>query len=231
MPRPRYAPNLFYHIYNRGVEKRDIVLDNRDRARFIHDLYEFNDRDAVFNLSRRTDVRDPISFIKTSLKKRKRLIDIVAFCLMPNHYHLLLRQRVENGISLFMQKLGIGYTMFFNLRYERNGVLFQGKYKVVSVDKDSYLKHLIRYIHLNPLDLLDVDWRRGDIRNRDQAERFLSDYRWSSHLDYLGKKNFPSLLQRDSLPQYFADIREYQAFLRDWTQRSWGNIQPLTLES
>src|SRR3989344_4291689 len=123
--RPIFANGQFYHVYNRGTDRRRIFMDDKDRFRFIHDLFEFNDANIILNNTYYWG-RIPIG---KERKPRKILVDIVAYALMPNHYHLLLQQRRDNGISLFLQKLGSGYTSYFNLRHERSGVLFQGKYK------------------------------------------------------------------------------------------------------
>ncbi|MEK7095926.1 MAG: transposase, partial [Patescibacteria group bacterium] len=130
MQKPQFAQDQIYHIFNRGVEKRDIFVGEKDYFRFVHDLYEFNDEDRVYN-SLYFFKREPKSievqpqYVK---KERKLLVDILAFVLMPNHFHLILRQRVENGIVKFLQKIGTGYTMYFNKKYERVGSLFQGRF-------------------------------------------------------------------------------------------------------
>jgi putative transposase len=116
---------------------------------------------------------------------RQILVEIIAFALMPNHYHLMLRQVQDDGIARFMQKLGTGYTMYFNKKYSRTGVLFQGKFKAVHVDRDHQVIQLAQYIHANPLKL--------NVRN-EPAVDYLLKYRWSSFPDYTGKKNFPSVI-------------------------------------
>jgi len=123
----------YYHIYNRGVEKHDIFRDDKDRFRFIHDLYEFNNKDAVLNNQYYFEINygGPTSIVKK--RQRKLLVNILCFCLMPNHYHLILQQLVDNGISTFMQKLGSGYVTGFNLKYKRIGPLFQGRYKAITI--------------------------------------------------------------------------------------------------
>ena len=103
--------------------------------------------------------------------KRKLLVEILVFTLMPNHFHLLLKQKQENGISKFMHKLGVGYSMYFNQKYERTGSLFQGTYKAIPVNNDSYFIHLPYYIHLNPLDLIEPKWKNGEIKNYNKVDR------------------------------------------------------------
>ncbi|MCK4859169.1 MAG: transposase, partial [Candidatus Omnitrophica bacterium] len=143
----------YYHIFNRGVDKRKIFLNQNDQYRFIHDLFEFNDMDAVINVNRRVNITDggETSISKTSISKksRKLLVDIIVFCLMPNHFHLILKQKKDNGITKFMRKLGTGYTMYFNKVCQRSGSLFEGAFKSRYIDNDEYLIHLSRYVHLN----------------------------------------------------------------------------------
>jgi len=181
----------FFHVLNRGVEKRKIVLDDRDRGRFIHDLWTFNDANASLNFLHHARYEQ--------LAKRTPLVFIHAFCLMGNHYHLLLSERVERGISLFMQKLNMGYTKYFNEKYERVGTLWQGKYKKIAIERDAHFNYIPYYIHLNPLDLSFPEWREGNVKNPKKALALLRDYRWSSHLDYLGIKNFPSVTERSEI--------------------------------
>jgi len=134
---------------------------------------------------------------------------------MPNHFHLIIKQRIENGIVLFMQKLGSGYTNYFNLKYKRVGPLFQGRFKAISIENDNYLMHLSRYIHLNPIELIKPNWKISGIRNLSKSNRFLEKYRYSSYQDYIGKKNFPSITQRDFINQYFKNTKEYKKFVQE----------------
>ena len=233
MKRPLFVNSHIYHIYNRGVEKRKVFLDNQDYFRFIHDLYEFNDENPVINVNYRLQHKQSkymevqLPYIKN---ERKLLVDILVWCLMPNHYHLLLRQRMDNGIVLFMQKLGSGYTNYFNLKYERVGSLFQGRFKALLVENDNYLLHLSRYIHLNPVELVQADWRNNKIRNLKKANKFLEKYRYSSYLDYTGRKNFPSLIHKGFINQYFKSPQEYKNFIQEWVSIQINDLKDLTLE-
>lgn len=162
MKRPPLLNNYIYHIYNRGVEKRAIFRDEHDYLCFVHDLYEFNDENYASNVHywfKNMGSRNPYFN-----KERKPIVDILAWCLMPNHFHLLIRQRKDNGIALFMRKLGSGYANFFNMKYKRVGPLFQGRYKIIMVDKDEYLLHLINYIHSNPVKLVEPHWKGKESR-------------------------------------------------------------------
>jgi len=135
---------------------------------------------------------------------------------MPNHYHLLLQSLVENGVPLFMKKLNGGYVQYFNKKHERTGTLFERKYKSVLIDNEAHFIHLPYYIHLNPLDLVVPEWRQRKIKNLSKTMNFLNSYRWSSHLDYCGKNNFPSVTQRDFLLEIFQGENGYKRTIKDW---------------
>jgi len=191
-----------YHVLNRGVDKRDVVLDDRDRVRFLHDLFVFNDQHPVLHYK--------LPERQKENRARKLLVYIHAFCLMPNHYHLLLSPSVENGIALFMKKLNMGYTKYFNERYARSGALWQGKFKRILIERDAHFLYIPYYIHLNPLDLIFPEWRVGQVENPRRALDYLNAYRWSSHLDYKGAKNFPSITQREFLTSILGSRLKYE---------------------
>lgn len=232
MNRNKPATGEIYHVYNRGVEKRKIFLDDKDRLRFIHDIFEFNDTEPVLNLG--YHIKKSIEVRPQYIKRgpRKLLAEVLAFCLMPNHFHLLLKQKVEGGISLFMKKLGAGYTGYFNQKYERAGSLFQGVYKHVLVKNEAHFIHLPYYIHLNPLDISNPEWRSKDKKiNVEKAMELLNKYRWSSHLDYAGIKNFPSLTQRGFLMAFFNSPQNYSKEIRQWlTNPSFEEMENILIE-
>ncbi len=118
---------------------------------------------------------------------------------MDNHYHLLLSEAQERGVPLFMQKLNMGYAKYFNEKYERSGVLWQGPSKKILIQRDAHFLYIPYYIHLNALDYSHPEWREGKVRSVRKALEALRGYRWSSHLDYLGEKNFPSITERELL--------------------------------
>jgi len=208
----------FFHTLNRGVDKRKIFMDDQDRHRFIHDLFEFNDQNKpIRNHKRRVKLCDLRS--RTVEKRpRKLLVALHAFCLMDNHYHLLLSPLVEGGVVKFMRKLNIGYAKYFNEKYERKGALFEGRYKSVPVTTDAHFIHLPYYIHFNPLDFNFPEWRKGKLSDYTKAIKFLESYKWSSHLDYLGKKNLPSITQRDELFKFFNESGGYEKNIFGWLQ-------------
>ncbi len=215
------------HVLSRGVDKRKIFLDEQDYFRFIHDLFEFNDTKPVNNLTyffrqsqskdKSKDIARPYIGDTTRFeRKRNLLVGIHAFCLMPNHYHLLLSSKIKNGISRFMKKLNMGYAKYFNKKYERTGALFEGRYKSILIKNEAHFIYIPYYIHLNPLDLVSPEWREHKLNNLKKAINFLNNYRWSSHLDYLGNKNFPSITQREFLLGHFGGNKKYEQEIKNW---------------
>lgn len=214
-----------YHALNRGVDKRIIFLDNQDRARFVHDMYEFNSTEPARN-NLRNQMSDIVSHSSSQMsitgfvpRKGQLLVDIHGWCLMDNHYHLLLSERVEGGLSHFLRKMNVGYAKYFNERYVRVGTLFQGRTKKILIDSDAYMLHILNYIHLNPLDLMESSskWRNRTIMDHQNALDFLKNYRWSSYQDYAGMKNFPSILTKDFFKNVFGGqySQQLEKYLKD----------------
>jgi len=201
--------NEIYHVYNRGVEKRDIFTSKNEYSYFIHLLHTLNSSANLINTRRNflTD-RGPTS-IKTRI--HVPLVDICAFVLMPNHFHLLLKQHVETGISKFMQKISTGYTMFFNKKHDRSGALFQGKYKHAHITTDSQLLYIPHYIHLNPVDLIPKKQNLNTLT-------FLQNYKWSSLPDYLGLKNFPSITERKNILSLYKNNNNNNEYKKDFLE-------------
>ncbi len=219
-----------YHITVRGIDGREIFVDNEDRWRGIFSLYEFNTKKSVVireqrekrqnmkKLQPRGLASGDSAMLKSMEDARSRLVDIFAFVFMPNHIHLLLRQLEIMGVSLFMQKLGSGYSGYFNNRYKRKGHLFQGKFTARNISGDEDLKTVLTYIHTNPLSLFDVGWKDKGVKDYDQAKDFLMSYRWSSYLDYLGIKNFPSITERDFLIKIFGNVENIKKYVDLWIE-------------
>jgi putative transposase len=201
----------FYHIYNRGVDKRIVYQEKIDYCRFIALLY-------LCNSTKNIDFRSykGLTFEELfAIERGSTLVNIGAYCLMPNHFHLLLQEKKPNGISLFMQKLLTAYTMYFNKKNERTGALFAGTYKITHANYDEYLKYLFSYIHLNPIKLFDPDWKEYGIQDRNGSLKFLNSYLYSSFPEYSGKKRSESvILQKDCFPDYFDTFKEFNNFIK-----------------
>jgi putative transposase len=201
--KPPFATGEIYHVYNRGVEKRVVFPETSDYFRMVNDLYDLNDKNDTLNPR-----YCPKRGLMKSQRNREReiLVEILAFVLMPNHYHLVMRQVEENGVVKFMQKLGTGYTNYFNKKNNRVGPLFQGSFKAVHVATNSYLQNLVGYIHTNPAALA------GNYRSSTSIKR----YKWSSFLDYIGILNFPTVTSRDFLLEVMGGTPGMKTSANDW---------------
>ncbi len=208
--------NIF-HILNRGVEKRKVYMHNKDYVRFAHDLYDFNDiQNAVQSYYRRredlvnlTDVRHP----------SRELVDILCWALMPNHPHLMVMEKEVGNASLFSKKMFGGYTKYFNEQNDRSGVLFQGKSKIILVEKDRHFLYLPFYIHLNPLDLFQSNWKEDGIKDLKGAIKFLEEYRWSNYGDIIGvgNKEFENVANKKLFFELFnTNEKKYKHDFEEW---------------
>ena len=204
------VPNEFYHIYNRGNSKQNIFLDNADYLRFQDLLYLANSKEPI-------SVRDARQNGVYEVQREGLLAAIGAYCLMPNHFHILLTPLVENGVTIFMKKVSTGYAMYFNKRYVRTGGLFEGRFKSQGADSDEYLKYLFSYIHLNPLKLKYKDWKTRATAQSDLLQEAY-EYRHSSFKDYLNEdsRSESMILSKDMFPEYFADAEAWKTEMTEW---------------
>ena len=217
----KFELGRIYHIFNRGVEKRDIFLSDGDRWRFLQGMFLFNDESASTNLLYRLEqekgkmhfgiLRD---YVKRQSIKRKPLVKIIADCLKPNHFHLLIEEIQKDGISRFMQKLGTGYAKYFNTKYERVGSLFQGVYKAVEIRKDTQLNYVLAYINvINPGQELEPELK-SVAQDPEEILRFVENYPWSTHLEYLGKRD-SIIIEKGIAGKVFSTPAKYRRFVTD----------------
>ena len=185
-----YMDGLFYHCVNRGVEKRDIVTTQKDALRFVANLVELNTTKHALQTSRQVP-RSMAEMTQNTICDSEQLVDIHGWCLMKNHYHILLSEKVERGVSRFLQKINVGYTHYFNLKHKRSGVLFQGKTKKIPILDDGHLFYILHYIHANPLDTKSTTrgWREYSLVGVQDALETLDAYIWSSYHAYI--RNIP----------------------------------------
>ncbi|OHA62075.1 MAG: hypothetical protein A2117_00335 [Candidatus Wildermuthbacteria bacterium GWA2_46_15] len=236
MRKAQLAKGHIYHIYNRGVEKRDVFSGDNDRWRFLQGLFLFNDVEVSANLLwqvERNFGRATFKTLNAFLKEqqRKPLVRLMADCLMPNHYHLLVEEIMDGGISKFMQKLGTGYTMYFNKINQRVGPLFQGSFKAVLIETQEQLERLLVYINvINPGQLAEPDLKDDGIRDIEKVLKFAEDYLWSTHREYLGVRN-PFIIDKGLLGDIFSNSKDYRDFVRAaLEERKLGSISNLFLE-
>lgn len=222
MRKLKFVKGNIYHIFNRGVEKRDLFLDESDKWRFLQGMFLFNDKDGATNLlwriereKKRINFKVLREFIAVNRKDRKPLVRIMADCLMPNHFHFLVEEIEDKGISRFMHKFGIGYTKYFNEKYERVGSLFQGPFKAVQVEKEIQLLYLLVYINvLNPGQLVEPHLKKLGVRNMTAILKFAEQYPWSTHQEYLGKRD-SVLIDKGVAKELFSEPAMYERFARD----------------
>jgi putative transposase len=179
-----YAPDSYYHIYNRGVEKRKIFLDKQDYATFLSIL------------RRHLDPKPQEDRYGRKFENYSDELELLAFCLMPNHFHLLMYQHQDSeAFSKFLWRVGTAYTIYFNKKYKRVGHLFQGSFKAKRIDDDAYLQHISRYIHLNPKEY--------------------TSYEWSS-LPYYSGNSQAGWIKPEKILELFKDTGDYLKFVKDY---------------
>lgn len=188
-----FEENGIYHVFNRGVEKRDIFLDDQDHRIFLYYLFVY-----VIPLAK-VLLQYPNLPIRLYNKNLNSEIKVLAYCLMPNHFHLLIQQKSINGVSKLLKQLTNAYTLYFNNKYQRVGGLVQGRFKAVQAETDEQLLHASRYIHLNPL----VSRITSDLKS----------YKWSSFLDYTENKGL--ICTKDTLFSFFSTPGKYEKFVMD----------------
>ncbi len=219
--RPPLVNEEIYHIITRTVDPLKLFRDEKDYLRMIHDLFEFNDENPVISTYRGNIIKTRTFLVPLKNRsKRELLVEILGFCLMPNHVHLLVKQVKGGGISKFMRKIGAGYGIYYNQKYERKGHIFQGRYNIVHIKNNEQLKTVFVYIHTNPVSLIVPKWKEQGIKIEDlnKVIKFLENYRWSSYSDYLQIKNFPSLTSREFLFKIMGGVEGCREFVNGWLQ-------------
>jgi len=197
--------NDILHVYNRGVDKRVVFDTNIDHERFIHLLWYVNNFSYPYSKYLRQQMASdiiPEQFITLMYRYKIPLCTIIGYVLMDNHFHLLLREDKQGGISKFMQKLQNAYTRYYNLKNDRSGCLFEGNYKSVLVESNEQLIHVLRYIHLNPVvaGLIEID--------------SISHYKWSSYPTYISRKKIHSICNPDVIMDNFKTKGSFISFTR-----------------
>ena len=211
-----------YHVFNRGVNHQPIFIDKRDypRALEISSFYRFAKPRLRFSFYNRLPTEEKLNFWKELEEENQKIVTLFCFCFMPNHFHLLLRQEKENGISKFLANFQNSYTKYINTRHERSGHLFQGQFKAVRIENDSQFLHTSRYIHLNP-------YTSYIVRTVDQLEK----YPWSSLPQYTSS-NQNGICDIKDLLSNFSTSKQYLQFILDQKdyQRRLKDIEHLLLE-
>jgi len=227
-----------YHIYNRGVAKCPISNQEADCWRFLQGLCLFNDIKSATNIlwqlektRGRLTLRVLKNYIVKEDEKRKPLVRILAYCIMPNHFHLLVEEIQEGGISKFMQKLDQGYAKYFNNKYKRVGHLWQNRFKSILIDDERYLLYLLVYINvLNLAGLMEPNWKERGIKDIENILELAKKYQWSTHQDYLGKRG-SLIIDKGILGKILPTPEKYLDLVKTvLEEKKYEEIIPLTLE-
>lgn len=181
-----------YHVFNRGVAKLPIFTNRRDYNRFLETIYYYQFQGPKPQFSQLNRFKD------FNFEKNKKIVEILCYCLMPNHYHLLIKQLQDNGISEFINKTSNSYTKYFNTKHNRIGPLLQGQFKAVRIEYDEQLMHVSRYIHLNPIASFIV--------------KDLKEYHWSSYLAYIGLR-IDKICTNEFILAMFKTMQKYEQFV------------------
>jgi putative transposase len=202
----KIAPGEYYHIFNRGVNKQIIFQDNFDRVRFLFLILYFQSPVVLSNMGR--PVKYFVKHRVFNIEKEKvhkiakdRFVELTSFCLMPNHFHSIVKEVEEKGIARYMQRVLNSYTKYYNTKYNKSGHLFQGPYKAVHIKNNKQLLHLSAYIHRNPREL--KEWFNKE-----------NIYPWSSYQDFVNKNRFEELLVPDIINGQFENKSEYDKFVK-----------------
>jgi putative transposase len=205
-----FIENEFYHIYNRGNSKQIIFKDQTDYKHFQSLLYICNSPDSLI-------ARNHMSKDFYQTERSSTLVAIGAYVQMSNHFHIVLTPVIENGVSLFMQKVSTAYSMYFNKKYNRTGGLFEGKFKAQYAGSDVYLKYLFAYIHLNPVKTIDPTWKELGLQDIKKTLEFMVSYSYSSYLDYKGISRVEnSILDTSPFPHYFPESSSLDKEILSW---------------
>jgi len=213
----------FFHLYNRGNSKQEIFHDKEDYQRFIKLLY-------ISNSEKNVKFRDDIvskHIDAFDFDRGETLVNIGAYVLMPNHFHIYVQSPKQglgdlgedelNNVAKFMLKLCTSYSKYFNKKYNRTGKLFEDKFKSVHIITENQAKYLFSYIHLNPIKLIQSDWKKNGIMDKEEALKFLFNYRWSSYDYYQGiKKDENKILNLDNFLNYFTDPESFKKEIFEW---------------
>jgi len=212
-----FSVDEFYYIYSRGVDKRIIFDDDNDRNRFIKLLFVCNHSQPIVfrDLIRNTSLKDIFDF-----PADKTLVDIGSYCLMSNHFHLLLYEKKDGGISAFMLKILTAYSTYYNKKHNRKGKLFDGNFQAKHLVDDRYLEYIYAYIHLNPVKIIYPNWKEeGGILDIKKAKNFIENYHYSSYDDYVGKnRKEAKILNKTAFPKYFESRGDFQKMLDFWLE-------------
>ena len=222
MRKTKFVKGGHYHLFNRGVDNRNVFVSKEDYDRFEAYLYLLNDtesaRAANFFVGRRYE-----TIFESA--RAEQLVAIGAFSLLPTHFHIIASPIAEGGLSKFMQKLTTAYTMYFNDKYQRTGSLFEGTYKARSSTSENHLKYLLAITHLAPAQLFNRKWHEDSVFELERISGELMDYRYSSIGEYMNGKNV--ITAPGYFPRYFGRAKSMDTYIRYWADNKDKYSYPL----
>lgn len=210
--RTSFSVGEYYHIYNRGVDKRKIFFSSGDWKRFQFLLFLRNSENT---LKPERVAQEPWN----AIDRGDTLVDICAYSLMPNHFHLLVRENQEGGITKFMMRFGTSFSMYMNKKYERTGPLMCRPFRAKHVGSDEYFRWLVSYIHANPVELVEEEWKKKLVKAPKESAQFLNEYVYSSYYDYFIERERQEglILNKDILPFPADELYSVESMLKALT--------------
>lgn len=225
MRKINFAPGGYYHIYARTILGAEEFKNYKNADRLARNFILANSTKSreAFHYLRNADAASLEKAIEIA-QTGEKLVDVLCYAIMPNHYHLLLRERKENGIRNFIHKCNTAIAKYINIKNNRLGPLFESRFNAKHVDKNEYLLHLSLYIHLNPLDFINgKGWREGNCKRWNIAKNKLINYPYSSLKSFLDNKHADMIISgTEIIKEQFNDRKEYELFLRDWAKSTPG---------
>lgn len=199
----KFVADGYYHIYNRGVDKRIIFLDQEDYDHFVYLMYVCNSKKSI-----------RLRELGKSFKRGDIIVNIGVFCLMPNHFHILVKENIQGGISSYVRKVLTAYSMYFNKKYNRSGSLFQGRFKSKYISNNNHFKYLYSYINLNPAKIIEPLWKEKIVKNKKLLLNYIFTYPYSSIKEYLSLKFH--ICNPTEFPVFFKNPQNHVDDLLEW---------------
>ncbi|MBU2592347.1 MAG: transposase [Patescibacteria group bacterium] len=216
-----FSIGQYYHLYNRGIAKQPIFFSRKDYQRAIELIiyYSYRNPSLRFSHYKRLPKEEKEKYLQNLKKSSKNQTNILAFCFMPNHYHFVIQEIVEKGLSIFLSKFQNSYAKYINTKYERTGSLFQSMFKAVRIESEEQLIHVCRYVHLNPITSYLL-----------KNDRDLETYKWASFMDCLGKRS--GIIDTQHLLRFYPSVEELKSFTYNQAdyQRSLEELRYFSLE-
>ncbi|MBU2219081.1 transposase [Patescibacteria group bacterium] len=235
MRKTPFVSGEYYHIYSRTILNVPEFRDNRNAERLAQSFLIANSTESTraFQFLRNHEdatIEDAVEIAKTG----EKLVDVLCYCIMPDHYHLLIKELKDNNISNFMRKCNISISKYVNIKNDRRGTLFESRFNSKHIDTNEYLLHLSLYIHLNPLDFISGrEWRENKLKDWPSAKKKLFDYPWSSLKSYINENdNYKDSIisGTEIIKDQFKDVKEYELFLQEWSEDALNSTKDIVFE-